>query len=260
MGKTERTNLPKSQLIDWLLQLRQSAEEQHKKLCGMHRANITTLRMESFHEGRLHAINQILAQLHPGHLQHPERWTGELDKNDQCNHWTAWGCSQCNGFGKSESHGACNCHWPSELQGIPLDVYDDTSGAAPIFDVRHPAMVWEACVWKEVPSEQRRAYLERRPMTHRDLLEGLDAYRRCFGCEPTSILISYHGARCGILLCGEYREPEVNKPEDDETHVVDIPGLLRQRYKRNTSATAEELAESLSVEGLPWTPIKFNPI
>ena len=264
MNLVEMAKLPRTELVEWLKTLRRDAAREHSKLRTLHRANMSTLRMESFHEGRLHAIDQMLAQLHPGHLQNPERWTGELDKDDECDHWGAWACSKCKGFGQPVSHGACNCHWPTELNGIHIDTYDDSGGQAPIFDVRHPALKWtihgDHFVWREVST--RRVRLTRLPATQADLFEGVRVYRRCFGNAPEYILLSYRGALCGMMLCGAQDHDEYVKKDAEPASSVDVPGLLHWRYTESGAHfTAEELAASLSVDGLPSPsiPDKWRP-
>jgi hypothetical protein len=260
MNLVEIAKLPQSKLVEWLKWLRRGTAAELEKILNTYQDDVDRLRMRSFHEGRLHAIDQILARMHPGHLQHPERWTGEHNREDECDHWAVWACSKCNGFAQPVSRGACNCHWPDELQGIPIDVYDDSGGQAPVFDVRHPALVREAegesNIWRQLPKHRSRARLPRYPTSQEDLLEGLAAYHRCFEEKPASILISYRGAYCGVAIFGKHERVKHVDPETSATAAaVDIPALLRWRYTGSTHFNAAELAASLSVEGLPYEQI-----
>jgi hypothetical protein len=159
-------------------------------------------------------------------------------------------------------------------------VYDDSGNTtAPVFDASHPALALaqkkDRHIWVEV--QTRRAYLDRLPISHAEVEEGIREYRRWFGCDPESIVVSLLGHHSGVLLNGKQTREEylAGKPQQDaeEDPSVDIKGLLRWRYllggefqgrlgiPYSIGYTAEELVWGLSPETL-WSgeiPPKWRP-
>lgn len=181
-----RPNWGENKVINHLLSLRRDAWEKLQE--GAEGAD--------FWRGRLTGFDLVLADLHPAHQQ----FQTHTPCKRRCDHWTAWGCETCKG--------ACKCHWMQDLEGVAIDVLDDTGTLSlPVFDTfvseQSPAIALFPDGWHELTTP--RVSLVRMTLTHSEVVAGLRFYEDRFGIMPTNILLNHAAGRYGVLLyqgCG----------------------------------------------------------
>jgi hypothetical protein len=90
---------------DHLLQQLLILREEAKRVATQYQnsQHLNAVSAEQFHRGRLHALDQVLVLLHPGHVESIHTWRGgPLFSDCGCDLWTVWAC---------KCKGECPCHY-----------------------------------------------------------------------------------------------------------------------------------------------------